>query len=31
MMYWIGLATVMLIAYALIVLEDKVNDKAGKW
>ena len=26
MMYWIGLAGVMLIAYALIVWEDKTNN-----
>jgi len=31
MMYWIGLGTVMLIAYALILLEEKINDKASKW
>jgi hypothetical protein len=31
MMYWIGLGIVMLIAYGLIVLEERVNDKAGKW
>jgi hypothetical protein len=26
MIYWIGLAVVMLIAYALIVWEDKTNN-----
>lgn len=30
MMYWIGLGIVMLIAYGLIVLEERVNDEAGK-
>jgi len=26
MMYWIGLSIVLLIAYALIVLEERIND-----
>jgi hypothetical protein len=26
MSYWIGVGVIMLIAYALIVWEDKVND-----
>ena len=30
-MYCIGLGTVMLVAYALILLEEKINDKASKW
>ena len=31
MIYWIGLGIVMLIAYGLIVLEERVNDQASKW
>ena len=31
MMYCIGLGLVMLIAYGLIVLEERVNDQASKW
>jgi multidrug transporter EmrE-like cation transporter len=30
MMYWVGLGIVMLIAYGLIILEEKVNDQTGK-
>jgi hypothetical protein len=30
-MYLIGLGIVMLVAYGLIVLESRVNDKASKW
>lgn len=31
MMYCIGLGVVMLVAYCLIVLEERVNDEASKW
>ena len=31
MMYILGLAIVMLVAYGLIVLEERVNDQASKW
>ena len=31
MMYVLGLAVVMLVAYGLIVLEERVNDQASKW
>jgi hypothetical protein len=30
MNYWIGLAVVMLIAYVLIVWEDKTNNGGGE-
>jgi hypothetical protein len=30
MTYWIGIAVIMLIAYALIVWEDKTNNGGGK-
>jgi len=30
MNYWIGIAVVMLIAYVLIVWEDKTNNGGGK-
>ena len=30
MMYWLGLGVVMLVAYILIVVEERVNDKASK-
>ena len=30
MMYWVGLGVIMLVAYALIVIEERVNDQAGK-
>jgi hypothetical protein len=30
MSYWIGIAVIMLIAYALIVWEDKTNNGGGK-
>jgi len=31
MMLAIGLGVVMLVAYGLIVLEERVNDEASKW
>ena len=31
MMFILGLAVVMLVAYGLIVLEDRVNDQASKY
>ena len=31
MMYWVGLAVVILVVYGLIVLEERVNDKADKY
>ena len=31
MMFILGLAVVMLVAYGLIVLEERVNDEASKW
>jgi hypothetical protein len=30
MTYWIGIAFIMLIAYVLIVWEDKTNNGGGK-
>jgi len=30
MTYWIGIAVIMLIAYALIVWEDKTNNGGGE-
>jgi hypothetical protein len=30
MNYWIGIAVIMLIAYVLIVWEDKTNNGGGK-
>jgi hypothetical protein len=30
MTYWIGIAVIMLIAYVLIVWEDKTNNGGGK-
>ena len=31
MMFILGLPIVMLVAYCLIVLEERVNDEASKW
>jgi hypothetical protein len=31
MMLLLGLPIVMLVAYCLIVLEERVNDEASKW
>ena len=31
MMYILGLGVVLLVAYGLIVLEERVNDEASKW
>jgi hypothetical protein len=31
MMLLLGLPIVMLVAYGLIVLEERVNDEASKW